>query len=89
MSVYCPASRGQACPATGHRERLLLPVPAEVLADAGAEASLFHDLQGGGVPEQAGSLRRHRGSRDRVNPGPDSLPAGAFGLCESAEADLS
>jgi hypothetical protein len=43
---------------SGHRERLLLPVPAAVLADAGAEASLFRDLLGGGVPEQAGSLRR-------------------------------
>jgi hypothetical protein len=43
---------------SGHRERLLLPVPAAMLADAGAEASLFRDLLGGGVPEQAGSLRR-------------------------------
>ena len=51
-------------------------MPAEVLADAGAEASPFRGLLGGGVPEQAGSLRRRRGSRDRVNQG---RPAGASG----------
>jgi len=43
---------------------------AGVLADVGVEVPVLCKLQGGAMLEQAGSLRRHRGSRYRVNPGP-------------------
>lgn len=74
---------------SGHRERLLLPVPAAVLAGAGAEASLFRDLLGGGVPGQAGSLRRTADHGIGEPRSPDGRPAGVFGRCERAGADLS
>jgi hypothetical protein len=57
---------------------------AGVLAAVGVEVPVLCEPQGGAMPEQAGSLRRHRGSRYRVNPGPEGPPAGAFGLCEPA-----
>jgi hypothetical protein len=69
-----------------HCERLWLLPRAEMLAEVGLEVPVLCEPQGGAMPEQAGSLRRHRGSRYRVNPGPKGPPAGAFGLCEPAEA---
>ena len=56
-------------------------------AEASLDVPVPCELQGGAMPEQAGS-RRHRGSRYRVNPGPKAV-GWAFGLCEPAEAGLS
>ena len=73
-----------------HCERLWLLPRAEVLAEVGPEVPVLCEPQGGAMPEQAGSLRRHRGSRYRVNPGPKARRlARAFGLCEPAKTELS
>ena len=40
---------------------------------------VLYEPQGGAMPKQAGSLRRHRGSRYRVNPGPKARRLGPSG----------
>jgi hypothetical protein len=44
-----------------HCERLWLLPRAEVLAEVGLEVPVLCEPPGGAMPEQAGSLRRHRG----------------------------
>jgi hypothetical protein len=60
-------------------ERLWLLLRIEVLAEVGLEVPVLCKLQGGAMPEQAGGLRRHRGSRYRVNPGPKARRLGSSG----------
>jgi hypothetical protein len=51
-----------------------------VLAEVGVEVRVLCELQGGAMPEQAGSRRRHRGSRYRVTPGPKARRLGLRAL---------
>ena len=60
-----------------HCERLWLLPRTEVFAEVALEVPVLCEPQGGAMPAQAGSLRRHRGSRYWVNPGPK---AGRLGL---------
>jgi hypothetical protein len=84
-ALICRLPAGAPALVSEHCGRLWLQPRAEVLAEVGLEVPVLCEPQGGAMPKQAGSLRRHRGSRYRVNPGPKA-PAGAFGLCEPAEA---
>jgi hypothetical protein len=89
QSVDLSASCGRTCLAIRALRTALVATRAGVLAEVGLEVPVLCEPQDGAMPEQAGSLRRHRGSRYRVNPGPEGPPAGAFGLCEPAKAGLS
>ena len=86
-ALICRLPAGAPALLLEHCERLWLLPRAGVLAEVGVEVPVFYEPQGGAMLEQAGSLRRHRGSRYRVNPA--RRPAGwVFGLCEP-EARLS
>jgi len=62
---------------------------AGVLADVGVEVPVLCKLQGGAMPEQAGSLSPASWVTGSGEPGSEGPPAGVFGLCEPAEAGLS
>lgn len=80
QSVDLSASRGRTCPAIRALRTALVATPAEVLAEVGLEVPVLCKLRGGAMAEQAGSLRRHRGSRYRVNPGPKARRLGLRAL---------
>jgi hypothetical protein len=87
-ALICRLPAGAPALLSGHCERLWLLPRAEVLAEVVPEVPVLCEPQGG-MPEQAGSLRWHRGSRYRVHPGPKAPAGWAFGLCEPAKAGLS
>jgi len=89
QSVDLSASLGRTCLAIRALRTVLVATPAGVLAEVGLEVPVLCELQGGAMPEQAGSLRRHRRSRDRVNPARRPAGWGLRALCEPAEAGLS
>ena len=62
-----------------HCERLWLLPRAGVPTEVGLEVPVLSEPQGGAMLEQAGSLRRLRGSRYRVNPGPKARRLGPSG----------
>ena len=81
QSVDLSASRGRTCLAIGALRTALVATPgAKVLAEVGVEVPVLDEPQGGAMLEQAGSLRRHRGSRYRVNPGPKARRLGLRAL---------
>lgn len=81
-ALICQLPAGAPALLSEHCERLwLLPrAETEMLAEVGLEVPVLCEPQGGAMPEQAGSLRRHRGSRYRVNPGPKARRLGLRAL---------
>ena len=77
--MICRLPAGAPALLLEHCERLWLLAPAEVLAEVSAEVPVLYEPQGGAVSEQAGSLRRHRGSRYWVNSGPKARRLGPSG----------
>ena len=80
QSVDLSASAGALALLSEHCERLWLRPRAELLAEAGVEVPVLCGPQGGAMLEQAGSFRWHRGSRYRVNPGPEDRRLGLRAL---------
>ena len=88
-ALICPASRGRTCLAIRALRTALVAYRAEVLAEVGPEVPVLCEPAGrghAGAGRESSPASWVTGSGE---PGPEGPPAGAFGLCEPAEADLS